>query len=100
MPRSSRCFMTGAQIQLARVDGRFLLDPWPLERSPRLARPAEVTPRSSRCFMTGAQIQLMRGSRRITLCDGSTITISKYLKVASWLTQYELRTRKLPHLRA
>merc|ERR1712146_171055 len=26
--------------------------------------------------------------------------ISKNLKVASWLTQYELRTRRLPHLRA
>jgi hypothetical protein len=52
-----------------------------------------------RTLCTGLTIQLMRGSVRMALCCGSTRMTSKYLYVESWLTQYELSTRRFGHRR-
>ena len=52
-----------------------------------------------RTLWTGLTIQLIRASRRMALCCGSTRMTSKYLYVESWLTQYELSTRRFGHRR-
>jgi hypothetical protein len=52
-----------------------------------------------RTLCTGLTIQLIRGSVRMALCCGSTRMTSKYLYVESWLTQYELSTRRFGHRR-
>ena len=82
-----------------RREGRWALCLDPFPDRPRDFFPVAVNPRSSRCFMTGRVIQLMRGSLRMVLCCGSTKITSKYLYVASWFTQYEFSTRRLPQRR-